>query len=294
MNTQANIAPILADAFKSACLAELEAIKPGNVHIFADGHGMVVQDFVHSAEAASEVIALPDFTVGERIFSAVDATWKAVGCNTNLGIILLSAPLIQAVISNATDKVTLQERLQTVLQNLTVGDAAQAYRAILQASPAGLGQSAQYDVHAPPQVTLLQAMTEAQQRDRIAWQYANGFADVFTLGVTRYRELMSRWERPAWAASAVYLGFLAGFPDTHISRKYGEAMALVVQKEAQTHENTLMALENPKTYQRELLRFDADLKSRGLNPGTSADLTVASLLAVALENILVTFTKSND
>ena len=38
-----------------------------------------------------------DLTVGERILSAVQATQEAVGLNTNLGIILLCAPMIQAV-----------------------------------------------------------------------------------------------------------------------------------------------------------------------------------------------------
>jgi triphosphoribosyl-dephospho-CoA synthase len=52
------------------------------------------------------------------------------------------------------------------------------------------------------------------------------------------------------------------------------------------HEQALLALENPKNYQRELLRYDADLKARRLNPGTSADLTVATLLVVALDTVL--------
>lgn len=278
----------LAHAFKTACLAELEALKPGNVHIFADGHGMVVQDFIRSAEAAAGVIALPGLTVGARILAAVEATWDEVACNTNLGIILLSAPLIQAMMLSSGQRLTLPERLQQVLQSLTVDDTAQAYQAIVRASPAGLGQSERHDVHALPQVTLLEVMTEAQERDRIAWQYAHGFADVFDLGLIRYQELLARWERPAWAASAVYLGFLARFPDTHISRKFGDAIALQVQQEAQGHEHALLSLDNPKTYLRELLAFDANLKRRGLNPGTSADLTVASLLLASMENMLST------
>ena len=283
-NNSSEFSQQLAVAFRSACLAELEALKPGNVHIFADGHGMVVQDFIKSAEAAASVIAQPGLTVGQRIFSAIEATWKAVGCNTNLGIILLSAPLIHAVLHGKQS--TLRERLREVLQGLTVADAELAYQAILQASPAGLGESARYDVHATPSVTLLEAMREAQGRDLIAKQYANGFADVFGIGITRYKETLQRWGRPAWATTAVYLGFLAEFADSHIARKYGEAIALAVREECKTHEQALLALENPKTYQRTLLEFDTDLKARGLNPGTSADLTVATVLAVSLENIM--------
>ncbi len=277
-----DISSRLAAAFKSACLAELEALKPGNVHIFADGHGMVVQDFVRSAEAAAVAIAEPNAVVGERIFSAMEATWAVVGCNTNLGIILLCAPLIHAVLHG--HKVTLEERLQDVLQGLTVADAELTYRAIVRASPAGLGESAQHDVRARAQVTLLEAMREAQQRDCIARQYANGYADVFDIGVKRYRAAMQQWGCPVWAVTRVYLGFLAEFADTHIARKYGDDVAQMVRVEAKGHEQALLAQENPKTYQRELLKFDADLKAGGLNPGTSADLTVASVLAVSLEN----------
>lgn len=274
----------LAAVFRSACLSEIEALKPGNVHIFSDGHGMVVQDFVRSAEAASAVIAQPDLTVGQRIFSAVDATWDAVGCNTNLGIILLCAPLLHA--AQHGGKPTLRACLQETLRALTVSDAADAYRAIVKASPAGLGESAHHDVRESPDVTLLEAMREAQHKDRIAWQYANDFADVFDFGARRYRETMQRWERPAWATASVYLGFLARFPDTHVARKYGDDVARQLQEEAQDHDRELLARDNPKLYQRTLLDFDAELKARSINPGTSADLTVATLLAVTLENMM--------
>ena len=34
----------------------------------------------------------------------------------------------------------------------------------------------------------------------------------------------------------------------------------------------------------DLLKFDAELKAAGINPGTSADLTVATLFAAALQH----------
>jgi triphosphoribosyl-dephospho-CoA synthase len=273
----------LAVSFKAACLSELEAIKPGNVHIFADGHGMVVQDFVRSAEVAALAISEPGLTVGGRIYAAVHATWNAVGCNTNLGIVLLCAPLVHAAMSG--NRSSLRDCLQQTLQGLTVEDAVLAYRAILQASPAGLGEGGQHDVRQYPNVTLLEAMSVAQHRDRIAWQYTHGYEDIY-VGVTRYHEALQRWERPAWAAALVYLGFLAQFPDSHIARKHGEAVAVAVQQEGLAHYRALLAMENPKQYQRDLLRFDSSLKERGLNPGTSADMTVATLLVDSLDGHL--------
>lgn len=274
-------AQALADAFKWACLSELEAIKPGNVHIFSDGHGMVVEDFVKSADAASRVIAQPGLTVGERIYAAVENTWDAVGCNTNLGILLLCAPMAHAALEQGGGR--FREQLAVVLAQLSVADAEATFRAIAKASPAGLGNSVHYDVHEQASVSLLHAMREAQDRDRIAWQYAHEFSDILDFGLSRYRDLFARWERPAWATTGVYLGFLARQPDTHIVRKHGEALARMVKDQAAIHELETIGLENPKLYQRNLLDFDANLKARGLNPGTSADLTVATLFAHAIE-----------
>src|SRR5690349_23718513 len=57
---------------------------------------MSVADFEKSAEAAAPVIGQATLSVGARIRLAVEATRGAVGHNTNLGIILLAAPLAQA------------------------------------------------------------------------------------------------------------------------------------------------------------------------------------------------------
>jgi triphosphoribosyl-dephospho-CoA synthase len=269
----------LADAFKAACMAELEALKPGNVHIFADGHGMTVQDFIASAEAVSKVIAQPDLTLGERILQSVQATQNAVKMNTNLGVILLCAPMIHAALQPGAT--SFLQKLKHVLADTTIEDADQAFAAIRLANPAGLGDSAQHDVNQTPTVTLLQAMQVAASYDMIAAQYANNFADVVE-GLLRYQQAVGKWQRPAWAVTAVHLHFMAQYCDSHIMRKYGETIARLVQAEAAAHEMELIQAYNPKNYQAPLLKFDEALKKRGINPGTSADLTVATLLAVKI------------
>lgn len=265
----------IARSFKAVCIAELEALKPGNVHIFADGHGMTVQDFVRSAEAAAKVIAQPKLSVGERILLAVEATHRAVGCNTNLGIILLCAPLVQAALLDIDD--TFRERLNLVLKNLTQQDAEQTFAAIRIAAPAGLASSAQHDVNQPASTTLLAAMRIAADRDLIARQYVNGYQQVFSAQEI-YRQLLQRWQRPAWAATGVYLYVMAHHDDSHIMRKYGAATAENVRQQATPYWQALQDSGNPKHSMRSLLDFDAALKSHSINPGTSADLTVATLL----------------
>ncbi|MDO9051502.1 MAG: triphosphoribosyl-dephospho-CoA synthase [Methylotenera sp.] len=271
----------LAKAYKTACMAELQALKPGNVHVFADGHGMTIHDFIKSADVSAEVIAQPDLTVGERVLYAVEVTQQAVGQNTNLGVLLLCAPLIHAAL-NINNEQTLQQSLVYTLNQLTVDDAKLVAKAILLASPAGLGGSALHDVHDVPNVTLVEMMHWAQDKDRIAWQYANTYHDVAVFGITRYAEAMVKWQNPAWAVAALYLGLLTRHPDTHIQRKYGEALAVKVMQEAHEVEADYWATDNPKLVQKRLLAWDASLKLRGFNPGTSADLTVATLLLTSL------------
>lgn len=273
----------LAKAYKTACMAELQALKPGNVHAFADGHGMTIDDFIKSADVTAGIISRPDLSLGERIFYAAEATRNAVGQNTNLGVLLLCVPIIDAALK-LTDGQTLRQNLYETLSRLTVSDAEYVSRAIVLASPGGLGRATQYDVREIPNVSLLKMMGAAQDRDRIAWQYANNFQDILEFGLSRYTDAMSQWENPAWSATALYLAFLAHYPDTHIVRKYGEPFAENIRHEAAEYEQMHSAAENPKLVQKKLLDWDASLKQRGINPGTSADLTVATLLASYLTN----------
>lgn len=267
----------LAQAYKNACMAELQALKPGNVHAFADGHGMTIDDFIKSADVSAGIVARPDLSLGERIFYAVEATKNAVGQNTNLGMLLLCVPIMDAALE-LTDGQTLQQAVHATLSRLTVSDAEYVSRAIMLASPAGLGDAAEHDVREIPHVSLLTMMRSAQHRDRIAWQYANGFQDVFGFGIQHYANAMMQWGNPAWSATALYLAFLAHYADTHVLRKYGAASADSLMQEARTFEHLHLAAENPKLVQKQLLDWDVSLKQRGINPGTSADLTVATLL----------------
>ena len=268
----------LAQAYKNACMGELQALKPGNVHAFSDGHGMTIQDFIQSADVSAAPIASTSFSVGERVFYAVEATQKAVGQNTNLGMLLLCAPLLHAA-KNLQAGQSLWQQLQQTLNQLSVEDAAWVAKAIVLANPGGLGESAQHDVHDAPSVSLLEMMRSAQDKDRIAWQYANAFQDVVDFGVNLYADALLKWENAAWATTALYLGFLTRYADTHVLRKHGQHVANILIQEAKEIEASLWATTNPKLMQKPLLVWDASLKARRINPGTSADLTVATLLA---------------
>jgi len=178
----------------------------------------------------------------------------------------------------------LRNRLAVVLNALTVADAVDAFAAIRRANPGGLGRVETQDVGTAPTVSLLDAMELAAERDVVARQYANGFADVFEIGIARIEASRNDGHRPDWIATLVFLDFLRTFSDSHIARKFGIEIAKQVRLEAARVYRALP--DDAAAALRRLSAFDRSLKERGINPGTSADLTVASLLASELEDML--------
>ncbi len=274
------ISAAIADSFVEVCRAELRALKPGNVHVFREGRWLSVADFQASAEAAAPALAQPGLTVGARIAQAVEASMAAAPGNTNLGIILLAAPLVQAVLEDVEGTgPDLQTAVCGVLDRLTVADAEAAFKAIARAGPGGLGHVAEHDVRAPATVTLKQAMAAAQDRDRVARQYATGYNDIFAIGVPHLRALEHATPDESAAIEGLFLHLLAEFPDSHIQRKHGAQVAREVRDRAGELVACIDWSSDQVARHRVLDSFDAALKERGINPGTTGDLTVTSLLA---------------
>jgi triphosphoribosyl-dephospho-CoA synthase len=274
----------LGELYRQACEVDVQAFKPGNVSIYADGHDMSVADFIKSAEVSAEPICNPDYSLGEKVYYAVKATRDAVGCNTNLGIILLCAPLIQAIRQKSPD-MTLRQALRKVLKHTTIEDADWVFKSIILASPGGLGNSDQQDVNEKASVTLLEAMEIASAKDRIALQYATDYQDVFNFAVLRYTTGFNRWGDKNWAAVSVYADMLSHFPDSHIERKYGNQYSeMVTIKMAQLSEE-LYKTDNPEQIKPLLFSLDRELKLYGINPGTTADMVVATVFTAFLEEL---------
>jgi triphosphoribosyl-dephospho-CoA synthase len=264
-------------AFLGACRAELNALKPGNVHIHSAGHGMETAHFERAAEAAAPFVADASLRVGARVLGAVKASFAATGLNTNLGIVLLCAPLAAAA-DAAGGPPDLRARLRLVLDGLDISDADQAFQAIVIANPAGLGRAEQGDVGGQAAMTLREAMALAADRDRIARAYITGFDDIFTFALPELEAARDAAENESMAITALHMKLLATFADSHIARKHGKAAAEEVRREARS----CARLWHPAPRQdsiADLLELDRSLKARGLNPGTTADFVVASLFA---------------
>lgn len=267
--------------FLYACLLDLQALKPGNVGLHGEGHGKTCQDFRRSAQAAAELITRPDWSLGRQIREAARASWGVAGCNTNLGVLLLTAPLVSAYYRE--DPTSLEQRVEAVLAETTANDARDVYRAIQLMQPAGLGRSPQADIRERPKIALREAMALAAERDHIAAQYRDGFPIVFTEARPQWESLCLQWGDARWAMVGVFLTLLGRYPDSHIARVHGEEAAKSVSGKIKKLADEFCGADAPDILRPKLLELDASWKSAGLSPGTTADLTLAGVLAARLD-----------
>jgi triphosphoribosyl-dephospho-CoA synthase len=279
-------------AFLRACALDVQVRKPGNVSVQSPGHGMDAALFLASAEAAAGPLFAQGARVGRRIEAAVQATGAVAGCNTNLGILLLCAPVALALERQpeADSAPALRAAVVQVLSELDRGDAEAAYRAIAQANPGGLGSAAQQDVHNEPSVDLLAAMALAADRDSIAAQYSDGYALVFDTVVPALGPAFDAaaggttgtlGARTVASVQRAFLALLGTVPDSHIARKRGLHVATAVMRLAQpwyARARAGEALDADPAFQ----AWDAALKADGINPGTTADLLVAAMMIAAV------------
>src|SRR5580765_2486012 len=278
-------APGLAAAAQLACLLEASAPKPGNVspgRSFAD---IGYEHFLASAAAIGGPLSgAGTRPLGATIRMAVEATAAWAPSNTNLGIVLLLAPLVRAAVLEAEsgNATSLRDSVRRVLDTATVDDAREVYAAIRRAAPGGLGRADAQDVADEPTVPLLQTMQLAAGRDSIAREYSTAFA--ITCETAAPALARARGDGLSWNEAVVetFLHVLAAVPDTHIARRAGEPLAVEVTREAQS----ALAAGGVRTSEGRTAIdwFDRTLRSGEpanlTNPGATADLTAAAIFVV--------------
>jgi triphosphoribosyl-dephospho-CoA synthase len=258
---------------------EVSAAKPGNITPAHDFSDTTYADMVRSALALGPVFARPRVlsrNVGELIADGVRATAGVAGANTNLGIVLLFAPLARGAMTRQAHE-PLRAAVERVLAGLDVADAVAAFAAIASAQPGGLGEAPEHDVRAPARVSLREAMAAAAHRDSIASEYATGYAIVFGTGLGLLDDALRAGLSTLDAIVSLHVGLLASRPDTLIARKAGPEAAQAVSAAAREVRDGV----------RSTAEFDASLRGAGnrLNPGTTADLVAATLLAALLDGV---------
>ncbi len=274
----------IAGCIERACTDEVMAPKAGNVHPGASFANLHWRDFIDSARIVAPILSnTHTLGVGQAIYDSVKATRDRLNTNTNLGIILLIAPMAWAA---ATTQ--FRDGVAKCLASLTLDDSRLIYQAIAYAKPGGLGQADQADVTQQSQgqatIPILDAMAMAKDRDLIARQYANGFADVFDKSAAWIREEAPRFNNDRLLAIvAAHVRLMATLPDTLIQRKLGIDSMRQAARLAQVVQETggLFTPAGRKAFADldNWLRADGNKR----NPGATADLIAAGLFVAEVE-----------
>jgi len=274
------------DRAAMACLIELGAPKAGNVHPGADFADTTCMDFAVSAVAIAPAMEHAAETgVGRAVLDAVNATREQVGRNTNLGMILLLAPLCAAE-GRRQGTAGLRESLRAVLAGLDENDARDVYEAIRLAQPGGLGKVERGDVSGGAVMPLREAMGLAADRDAVARQYVTDYEDVFLRVVPSLVSGVKGGLSLGEAVVRAHLEQMSREPDSLIRRKCGEELAA----EASRWAAAVLALDWPHSSASSAafdgldhwLRADGNRR----NPGTSADLIAAGLYVALSEGMI--------
>lgn len=290
----------IAWAAQAACILEADAPKVGNVNRYHDFNDCSLEDFHLSALAIGRPLGqIEALGVGQTVLKAVETTRKRVSTNTNLGIILLFAPLAMAwrrIMANrdagppvVLDDISLcclwRKEIGVVLEGLTALDTAYVYKAIRLASPSGMGQAAEHDVFREehPKITLLEAMKISSGRDMVARQYENHFEQILGVARQTLRDALGGGLLLPQAIAHTHLHILSLYPDTLISRKLGaeksaEVQAFACKAWAEGGWRSQSGIDCAA-------KLDTFLRkeAHNMNPGTTADLVAAAIFVYLLE-----------
>ncbi len=291
---------------KSAQIASVLEVsghpKPGNVHRTHDFHDMVFEDFLISGvvigdvmrqaakrgQKANENLDFSHIKLGELILDAVTETNKWVANNTNLGIIMMLTPL-SAAAAMSDDFFHLRTNFTKIMAFTTPQDAVNLYKAIALADAGGMGEREDLDVTSnQSQIELLEnkinmfdILKISAEWDLLASELTTSMPVTFETGFPTFKRILNNYGMNS-ATVQTFLTILSQFPDTLISRKYGLEKAREVSSEAKDilDKGGILTPDGQKA----LEEFDINLSKNKLNPGTTADLTAATIMVAILSN----------
>ena len=265
-------------AFEYACKLDVFSIKPGNVFLNHPAYGMSHKDFLQSSMACSDIMCEQNMDIGLKILESVKASMDVVGCNTNLGIILLCVPIVEAVYMDKEHKFD-QNNLKIVIDNINYKQTKSIYKAINLANAGGMSSKEEFDLKSneSDNFTLFEAMNFAKTYDYIASEYTNYFYNIINNISLNWRNYFKLMNNDEYATTATFLKQIASNPDSLIARKHGLSTAEQVSERFKEIADEYCALKDPNILNNKLLLLDSELKIQGLNPGTTADVVVASI-----------------
>lgn len=262
-----------------ALLLEVSATpKPGNVDREREYPDLRFEHFVAGAVGAAGGLALAaeEGVVGEAFERAIAGMSAQQGGNTQFGAILLQTPL---VVTAGSGPLT-PERAEAIVAETTVEDAIHFYRAFdhvevavddppddLDVPDVRRGGEAESVLRADDR-TLTDVMEASADVDGIAREWVDGFPRTFETA----RRIETRDGPVTDRAASVFLELLAEERDSFVVTQHDLETAREVRRRAKA---VLAGSESVE-------ELAAEFVSRGINPGTTADI-IAGGLFVALE-----------
>ncbi len=292
-----SIGDIVGGCASLAALLEVSSYpKPGNVHRTRDHKDTRYEHFLAGSVSLGRhmgKLAKGD-RLGELIYQAtIDMLNWQRGGNVHLGIILLFAPISAAagrVMENGVcDIKSLRASLHDVIREGTTEDSLNIYKAIdFAMSNENLGSVDKLDVTDESasqeiindELTPLDIFEECRERDMICHEWVTDFETVFTESYPYLKDRIDSGADINESTRDTFIKLLGDHPDSLIRRKKGQEEAQNVSEKA-----ALISKETSPSKKLEMIsKLDDELSIRGgkLNPGTTADLTAASLFLLLL------------
>ena len=287
----------LLRAFVLGPILEATVPKPGNVNRYRDFDDLTLYNFlfadtavigvyyeaIKTAELLKKgVLSFSEAGIGELIKRAVQASREAQDANPNFGVITLSVPLVMGMVLGR-NMLDAGEKAALLIEESTVRDSMEFYRAIRIANPKGIPGGVKYDVYSDDAfrelfqdgINLARLAEMSCERELIFCEWLNGYELSYrTFG--RLYELIRELPLEEAVVKA-FIELLAEREDTLIERKAGREEAELVRKKAGEVLEGRLSLEE----------FDAFMRERGdlRNPGSLADIMAVSLGLLVLRGL---------
>ncbi|RQH00705.1 triphosphoribosyl-dephospho-CoA synthase [Natrarchaeobius oligotrophus] len=257
--------------------------KPGNVDRRRDLEDLRFEHFLAGTIGTQRGLEMAEngAAVGPAFERAVAGMADQRGGNTQFGALLLLVPLVRAAAEDLSPPV-----VESVVEGTTVADAAAFYSAFervdvfVSEPPAEMEPlDVRRGADAIPALeerglTLLDVLAAGVPGDDVAREWVRGFERSFTAA----ERLASADGTALDRSAAVFLSLLADRPDTLVAKQHGRDVAREVSRRAAD----LSERDAVRTDREAVESFADELVERGINPGTTADVTAAGLF-VALE-----------
>lgn len=302
-------ASYIARCIQLAMVMEVSAYpKPGNVDRNHDYEDTRFEHFLASAVSIHPVMenaAKSKTGVGSLIHSAVreSARWQNGG-NTHFGAFILLVPLAMAAgdILHKKHEFTIEELVSCahdIVKKTNVQDAIEFYRSFetakVRVNPVDkfdLQDSSSLGSLDEENTTLYDLMEISRSYDLIADEWVSGFERCANCGETiiNFMGSINKFGEPKLDVNDVvvyaFLKILSENRDTFIQTKFDETTADYVSGRAR---DILLEFKPQRTgfdaVRLAVEEFDDELLSKGINPGSTADIVIAGLFIALLGGV---------